>query len=69
MERFELRFQPDGLRVEVPGGTTIADAMKGIGMQILLPCGGTGKCGKCAVEIHPNPPEPGPHDHLAALEA
>ncbi len=62
MERFELRFQPDGLRVEVPGGTTIADAMKGIGMQILLPCGGTGKCGKCAVEIHPNPPEPGPHD-------
>ena len=70
MKSYEVRFQPDGLRMTVPSGTPLSDAMKTLGMRIQLPCGGTGKCGKCAVEIHPNPPEPGPFDlkHLTEPE-
>jgi len=57
-KRFEVRFQPDGLRVSVDGGTILSDAMKAAGIKIQLPCGGTGRCGKCSVEVHPDPPEP-----------
>lgn len=70
MDRFEVRFQPDGLRSMVESGTLLHDAMKSLGIAIQLPCGGTGKCGKCAVEIHPEPPEAGPFDrfHLTPEE-
>ncbi len=69
MERFEVRFQPDGLRITVERGTLLRDAIQRLGIAINLPCGGTGKCGKCAVEIHPAP-EAGPFDrlHLTAEE-
>ena len=56
---FEVQFQPDGIRISVVPGTLISDAMKTAGIKIQLPCGGNGKCGKCAVEIHPDAPEPG----------
>jgi uncharacterized 2Fe-2S/4Fe-4S cluster protein (DUF4445 family) len=70
MEQFEVKFQPDGLRATVPTGTLLADAMKSLGMHIQFPCGGAGKCGKCAVEIHPFAPEPTPFDlqHLTEPE-
>jgi len=70
MEKFEIRFQPDGLRIVVDAGTRLTDAMQSLGVSVQLPCGGAGKCGKCVVEIHPNPPEPGPFDrlHLTAEE-
>ena len=58
MERFEVLFQPDGLRVKVDSGTLLTEAMKTAGLSIQLLCGGIGKCGKCIVEIHPDAPEP-----------
>ncbi|MCE5250728.1 ASKHA domain-containing protein [bacterium] len=70
MSDFEVLFQPDGLRIRVPGGTLLTEAMKAAGFSIQLACAGTGKCGKCTVEIHPDPPEPNGFDrqHLTADE-
>ncbi|MHB9028444.1 MAG: ASKHA domain-containing protein [Candidatus Latescibacterota bacterium] len=70
MAKFEVRFQPDGLRIVVEAGTRITDAIQSLGIRAQLPCGGTGKCGKCTVQIHPDPPEPGPFDrrHLTPEE-
>lgn len=55
-------FQPDGIRIEVSEGAMLSDAMKDAGMKIQFPCGGAGKCGKCAVEIHPATSDPTPQD-------
>ncbi|MBN1293100.1 MAG: DUF4445 domain-containing protein [Candidatus Latescibacteria bacterium] len=67
MSEFGVLFQPDGLRISVTKGTLLSDAMKSAGLSIQLPCGGTGKCGKCIVEIHPEAPEPTSFDrqHLS----
>jgi len=46
-----ITFQPEGRRVQVPAGTTIMDAARKAGINIVAPCGGTGECGKCKVEI------------------
>ena len=64
METFEVQFQPDGLRIKVLSGKLLSDVMKALGMKVQMPCGGEGTCGKCAVEIHPDPTEPGPSDLL-----
>lgn len=70
MEKVEVQFQPDGLRIAVEPGTLLTTAMHALGLRVQLPCGGAGKCGKCVVEIHPDPPEPGPFDrrHLTPEE-
>ena len=70
MKHHEILFQPDGLRIAVEHGTPVSDAMKASGIKIQLPCAGTGKCGKCTVEIHPDPPEPNSFDckHLPEEE-
>lgn len=64
MKKHEVQFQPDGLRIEVEPGTLLTDAMKILGIPVQLPCGGTGKCGKCIVEIHPDAPSPGDFDRM-----
>jgi uncharacterized 2Fe-2S/4Fe-4S cluster protein (DUF4445 family) len=61
METYEVQFQPDGIRVSVAAGTFISDALHQAGILIQLPCGGAGRCGKCAVEVHPAP-DPTPFD-------
>jgi len=70
MEKYEVTFQPDGIIVSVERGTPVSDAIKAAGMKIQMPCGGSGKCGKCAVEIHPDTPEPSEFDlqHLTDEE-
>jgi uncharacterized 2Fe-2S/4Fe-4S cluster protein (DUF4445 family) len=37
--------------VEVPVGTLLSDAARQAGLDILMPCGGQGRCGRCAVII------------------
>ncbi len=64
MTNHEIQFQPDGLRITVTAGTLLTDAMKKAGIAVNLPCAGTGKCGKCAVEIRPEAPEPNEYDRL-----
>jgi uncharacterized 2Fe-2S/4Fe-4S cluster protein (DUF4445 family) len=44
-------FLPEDKTVEVPTGTLIAEAARQAGLEILQPCGGQGRCGRCAVII------------------
>jgi len=62
MNTFEVVFQPDSIRIAVKEGTLLTNAMKQAGLAIQLPCGGTGKCGKCVVEIQPDAPPAGDFD-------
>jgi uncharacterized 2Fe-2S/4Fe-4S cluster protein (DUF4445 family) len=38
-------------QVEVPVGTLLSDAAQQAGIDILMPCGGQGRCGRCAVIV------------------
>jgi uncharacterized 2Fe-2S/4Fe-4S cluster protein (DUF4445 family) len=46
-----VRFKPADKRVEVPTGTLLSDAAQQAGIDLQLPCGGQGRCGRCAVII------------------
>ena len=46
-----VRFKPDGKYIEVPTGTLLSDAAQQAGVNLQLPCGGQGRCGRCAVVI------------------
>lgn len=48
---FTVRFLPSEREVIVESGTSISDAAKMAGVQIATPCGGTGRCGRCIVNI------------------
>ena len=53
-----VTFDPPGVTVEVEPGTTVLDAARVAGVNILATCGGKGTCGKCAVRLSAG--EPGP---------
>ena len=46
-----VRFEPSGVCVDVPTGTLIADAAHQAGLELNIPCGGQGRCGRCAVIV------------------
>lgn len=46
-----VTFQPAGKPLVVPPGTLISDAARLAGVEILMPCGGQGRCGRCAVVV------------------
>jgi len=46
-----VHFKPGGQRVEVPSGTLLSDAAAQAGAELNIPCGGQGRCGRCAVVI------------------
>ena len=37
--------------MEVPAGTLLSDAAQQAGVDVLMPCGGQGRCGRCAVIV------------------
>jgi len=45
----KLHFQPSGLRIAVPPGTTLLAAAQLAGVDIMATCGGIGSCGSCRV--------------------
>lgn len=45
--KFDLADQP----IQVPAGTILADAAGKLGIEIVQPCGGQGRCGRCAVKV------------------
>jgi uncharacterized 2Fe-2S/4Fe-4S cluster protein (DUF4445 family) len=47
----KVQFLPLDREVEVPAGVLIGDAAQQAGIDILMPCGGQGRCGRCAVII------------------
>lgn len=46
-----VRFEPDGLEVEVPVGTSILEASRKIGAQVGSACGGVCACSTCHVYV------------------
>jgi uncharacterized 2Fe-2S/4Fe-4S cluster protein (DUF4445 family) len=46
-----VQFNPSGLSAEVASGTLLSDAARQAGCDLQLPCGGQGRCGRCAVII------------------
>ena len=51
MRQFTITFQPGGIRVTVPEGTTLLQAQILAGLMPDAPCGGRGICGKCRVVL------------------
>lgn len=46
-----IRFEPDGVDVLAPVGTTVLEAARSAGLMLASSCGGRGTCGDCAVRI------------------
>jgi uncharacterized 2Fe-2S/4Fe-4S cluster protein (DUF4445 family) len=44
-------IQPPGLTLEAPTGALVAEAIQQAGLEIAQPCGGQGRCGRCAVLV------------------
>jgi len=47
-----VRFEPSGLKTEVPGGAVLLEAARKAGIYLSSICGGDGYCGKCKVVIN-----------------
>jgi uncharacterized 2Fe-2S/4Fe-4S cluster protein (DUF4445 family) len=41
----------EAVKVQVPFGTTLSDAALQAGIELNIPCGGQGRCGRCAVIV------------------
>lgn len=50
-EKYKLDFLREKTTLEVPGGTTLMEALKEAGIFLDAPCAGRGTCGKCLVKI------------------
>ena len=46
-----VHLEPTGHTVSVLPGTTLEDAITKAGVRVSLPCGGQGRCGRCAVQV------------------
>jgi len=46
-----VRFQPQNRVVYVEAGTLISEAANAAGIELGLPCGGQGRCGRCTVVV------------------
>ncbi len=51
MAQHQITLKPDGRSIEMPTGSTIAEAIRQAGLEISQPCGGQGRCGRCAVIV------------------
>ncbi|MDO8915031.1 MAG: ASKHA domain-containing protein [Coriobacteriia bacterium] len=49
METVRVRFEPEGVEVDVRDGATIHEAAAEAGILLEAPCGGLGRCGSCRV--------------------
>jgi uncharacterized 2Fe-2S/4Fe-4S cluster protein (DUF4445 family) len=46
-----LTFHPSGKTAAVPTGALLTEALRAAGLDIAQPCGGQGRCGRCAVIV------------------
>lgn len=51
MENVTVRFEPDGVIVTVPHGSTAHSAAIAAGVHLDAPCSGLGRCGRCTVDV------------------
>jgi uncharacterized 2Fe-2S/4Fe-4S cluster protein (DUF4445 family) len=47
----KVQFAPAGRAIEATEGWTILEAAQACGVEISIPCGGQGRCGRCAVIV------------------
>jgi len=50
-KKYIIRFEPSGLKTEVPDETTLLEAANKAGIYLSSICGGDGYCGKCKVVV------------------
>ena len=55
MDKCVVAFEPSGKSTRVEVGTVLADAARQAGLEIPLPCGGQGRCGRCKVKVEHGP--------------
>lgn len=53
-----LKILPDDVNLVVPKNSTVAEALLNAGINLQLPCGGAGVCGKCKVRFLNGSPPP-----------
>lgn len=46
-----VTFEGAGKTVEVPTGTLVSEAAHLAGVEIVQPCGGQGRCGRCTIQV------------------
>jgi uncharacterized 2Fe-2S/4Fe-4S cluster protein (DUF4445 family) len=46
-----ITLKPSGNRIEIVPGTLLSDAIEEAGLELNLPCGGQGRCGRCKVVV------------------
>jgi len=56
MANHTVVFQPSGVSVTVPTGTLVTEALRAAGIDVAQPCGGQGRCGRCAVIVRAGNP-------------
>ncbi|MBC8447682.1 MAG: 2Fe-2S iron-sulfur cluster binding domain-containing protein, partial [Chloroflexi bacterium] len=49
--KYYVTLKPSGNRIEVEAGTLVSDAIEEAGLELNLPCGGQGRCGRCKVVV------------------
>ena len=50
-DTYRVTLKPSGNRIEVEAGTLLSDAIDQAGLELNLPCGGQGRCGRCKVVV------------------
>jgi uncharacterized 2Fe-2S/4Fe-4S cluster protein (DUF4445 family) len=66
-----IDFEPVGRRGECPPGETLLDCARHLGVELVSFCGGTGRCGRCIVQVlegEVSEPTPGEGEHLSSEE-
>lgn len=51
MTIYRITFEPSHRSVEIPSGSLLHEAAEYAGVEINMPCGGQGRCGRCAVIV------------------
>ncbi|MEJ2556938.1 MAG: 2Fe-2S iron-sulfur cluster-binding protein, partial [Anaerolineae bacterium] len=46
-----MRFEPSGETVQAPTGALLSEVARQAGLDLNMPCGGQGRCGRCAVIV------------------
>jgi len=46
-----IRFEPDGITIQAQTGDRLIDVARAAGLDLNIPCGGQGRCGRCAVIV------------------
>jgi len=46
-----IKFHPSAKTVSIPTGVLLTEALRQAGLEIAQPCGGQGRCGRCAVVL------------------